>query len=79
MPSLARIPMNEIASKKPNMKISREEVQRRSESVRRGEANNRIEGISSGPESKAIFDSYVNGDIEVTDIVPRLKALYKVP
>jgi hypothetical protein len=71
--------MNEIAPKKPNMKISREEVQRRSESVRRGEANNRIEGISSGPESKAIFDSYVNGDIEVTEIVPQLKRLYKVP
>lgn len=71
--------MNEISPNRPTMKITAKDRQRRSEIVRQAEANNRIEGISSGPESNAIFDSYVNGEIEVTDLVPRLKLLYKVP
>jgi hypothetical protein len=71
--------MNEIAPNRPTMKITAKDRQRRSEIVRQAEANNRIEGISSGPESKAVFESYVNGEIEVTDLVPRLKILYKVP
>jgi hypothetical protein len=71
--------MNVIAPKRPKAKISPEEKQLRIERVRRGEANNRIEGISSGPESHAVFDAYIRGDIEVTEIVPRLKLIYNVP
>ena len=39
------------------------------------DAENRLEGISRSPETDAVFDAYVRGDIEVTEMVPRLKAL----
>ena len=64
--------------KKRKAKISAKETQLRIEHVRRGDANNRIEGISSGPEANTIFADYINGNIEVTEIVPRLKLLYSV-
>jgi hypothetical protein len=59
---------------KPKSKISDEEVARRREIVRIGDAENRLEGIFRDPESNAIFEAYVRGEIEVTEIVPRLKA-----
>lgn len=65
--------------KRRKTKITAKETQLRIERVRRGEANNRIEGISSGPESNTVFAAYISGDIEVTEIVPRLKLLYRVP
>jgi hypothetical protein len=67
------------ARKKRKKKISAEESLIRFERVRRGDANNRIEGISSDPKSNTVFAAYINGDIEVTEIVPQLKLLYCVP
>jgi hypothetical protein len=64
--------------KRRKAKISAKETLLRIEHVRRGDANNRIEGISSGPEANTIFADYISGNIEVTDIVPRLKLLYSV-
>jgi hypothetical protein len=69
----------ESGTRKKRRKISVEESVLRIERVRRGDANNRIEGISSDPESDTVFAAYINGDIEVTEIVPRLKLLYRVP
>jgi hypothetical protein len=66
------------ARKKRKKKISAEESLIRFERVRRGDAN-RIEGISSDPKSNPVFAAYINGDIEVTEIVPQLKLLYCVP
>ena len=59
-------------------KISARETLLRIEHVRRGDANNRIEGISSEPEANTIFADYISGNIDVTEIVPRLKLLYSV-
>ena len=64
--------------KKRKAKISAKETQLRIEHVRRGDANNRIEGILSGPEANTVFADYISGNIEVTEIVPRLKLLYSV-
>jgi hypothetical protein len=55
--------------------ISDGESARRRKVVRMADAENRLEGITRSPETDAIFDSYVRGDIEVTEMVPRLKAL----
>lgn len=55
--------------------ISAEEVARRREHVRSADANNRIEGIVRDPDSDAVFDAYVRGEIEATEIISRLKAL----
>jgi Antitoxin VbhA len=68
--------MNVITPKKPEAKISAEEMERRRERIRRGDAHNRIEGLVRGPETDSVFDAYIHGEIEVTDIVPRLKALH---
>jgi hypothetical protein len=55
-------------------RISAEESARRREIVRRADAHNRIEGIARDPASDPVFEAFVRGDIEVTEIVPRLKA-----
>jgi len=59
---------------KPRVRISPAEVERRRRIVRQADAHNRIEGVFREPETDAIFDAFVRGDIEATDIVPRLKA-----
>jgi len=43
--------------------------------VRRADAENRLEGIIRRPESDAIFDAYIRGEIEATEIIVRLNAL----
>jgi hypothetical protein len=59
---------------KPSDKLSPAERERRLKIVRRADANNRIEGIFRDPSSNKIFDAFVRGDIEATEIVPLLKA-----
>jgi Antitoxin VbhA len=71
--------MDDIASAlkpaaRPKAKISAEEIERRREIIRRGDAHNRIEGIYRDPATDAIFEAFIRGDIEARDIVPRLNA-----
>jgi len=68
--------MNVITPTKPKAEISADEMKRRRERVRRGDAHNRIEGLARGPETDSVFDAYINGEIEVAEIVPRLKAIH---
>ena len=65
--------MDDIAVR-PKAKISVAEMERRRKFVRQADANNRLEGIFRNPESDAVFAAYVQGDIEATDIIPRLRA-----
>jgi hypothetical protein len=62
------------ATTKAKPRISAEEMARRQEIVRRSDANNRIEGFIRTPETDAIFEAYIRGDIEVTELVPHIKA-----
>jgi Antitoxin VbhA len=55
-------------------KISAEEMDRRREMVRQADASNRLEGQIRDPASDPIFETYIRGDIEVTDMVPLFKA-----
>jgi len=55
-------------------RISAEESARRREVLRRADAHNRIEGLSRNAETDPIFEAFVRGEIDVTEIVPRLKA-----
>ncbi len=71
--------MNVISPIKPQAKISADEMTQRLENVRVGDAENRLEGQFRGAETDPIFDAYTRGDIDVTEIVPRLKQLYNVP
>lgn len=65
--------MDDIAIR-PKAEINVAEMERRRGALRQADANNRIEGIFRGPENDDIFEAAVRGDIEVTDIVPLLKA-----
>jgi Antitoxin VbhA len=39
------------------------------------DAENRIDGLFRDPQTDAVFEAYVAGEIAVADIVPRLHAL----
>ena len=54
--------------------ISADEMERRRLIVRKADHENLIEGIERHPETDHIFDAYIRGEIEVTELMPRLKA-----
>jgi hypothetical protein len=54
--------------------ISDEEKARRRKMVHNADANNRIEGIYRDPATDVIFEAFVQGDIEATDIITLLNA-----
>jgi hypothetical protein len=54
-------------------KISADEIQRRREALATASANARLEGQFSSPESEAIFDRYVQGELEIGDVIGLLK------
>ena len=66
--------MNVIARQKPKPTISAEEMERRREAVRRAYAHNRIEGLSSTPAYDAVYESFVRGDFELSELRDRLRA-----
>jgi hypothetical protein len=55
--------------------ITQAEIEHRREIVRQADAQNRIEGIYRGPETEEIVEAFVRGEIEVTDMIGRFKAL----
>ncbi len=59
--------------------ISAEEMERRREAVRQADADNRIEGQFSSPQSAEIFEAFIRGDIDRSEILPRLHALHRQP
>ncbi len=67
--------MKVVARANPEARISAAESERRREAVRRADAHNRIEGVFRSPETDAVFESYVRGEIQAAELVPRLKAL----
>jgi hypothetical protein len=67
-----------MAIAKKSAKISAEEMVLRAEAVRQASANNRIEGIYRDPTTDPIFKSFERGEIDATDIVPLLKAHYRI-
>jgi hypothetical protein len=48
--------------------ISAEEAERRRAHVRTALAKNRLEGIATSPETRAVFD-YIRGEIDPGDLV----------
>lgn len=60
---------------RPKARMTSEEIERRRRHVRVADSENRLEGIYRDSQSDVVFDAYIRGEIEATDIVPRLKAL----
>jgi len=70
--------MDDLAVKsKP--KITAAEMLRRREALRQADAHNRIEGQFPTPEGAAIFEAFMRGDIEQSEILPRLHAVHRHP
>ncbi len=67
--------MNVILPTQPKPRISVEEMGRRREALRRADAHNRIEGLFPTPESTAIYEQFIRGEIEFHDIRTRIEAL----
>lgn len=53
--------------------ITPEETERRRTHAQIAISENRLEGIKTNPEAQAVFDSYIRGDIEVSDLVKAYK------
>jgi len=66
-----------VAEVKPQSKITSAEMDRRRESLRRAKAHSRIEGQYPSREGEAIFEAFINGEIEHDEILPRLHALHR--
>jgi len=68
--------MDDIVRVRPTQqkRINADEMEHRRKIVRHADANNRLEGIYRGPETDAIVETYVQGDIEVTEMITLFKA-----
>ena len=69
--------MNTIADAKPKIRISADEMERRREAVRRADAHNRIEGLYPSPATTEIYEEFIRGDIEFSEIWPRVQAVLR--
>jgi hypothetical protein len=69
--------MDDIVSTRParSNSVSDTEMERRRKALRQADASNRIEGQFRGPKSAPIFEAFIRGDIELDEVLPRLKAL----
>jgi hypothetical protein len=65
--------MDELTTK-VRPRITPAEMKWRKEIVRKADAHNRMEGLVRTPETDAIFEAYVRGEIEASELVPRIKA-----
>ena len=68
-----------VSTVEPKAKISAAEIERRRDAVRYATSHNRIEGQFLSPESEAIFEAYVRGEIDQSEIRQRLNALHRQP
>ena len=60
-------------------KISPAEIERRRKAVRQADADNRIEGQFSSAAGDEIFEAFVRGEIDQSEILHRLHALHRHP
>ncbi len=67
--------MNVILPTQPKARISVVEMERRREALRRADAHNRIEGLFPTPESTAIYELFIRGEIELHDLRSRIQGL----
>lgn len=56
------------------VKLSLAEIDSRREADSHAKANARLEGQFSTPESEAIFDAFIQGEIDTETVLQRLKA-----
>lgn len=67
--------MNIISPVKLEGAISADEMSRRRKALARADAHNRIEGLYRDPRSNEVYQDFIEGKIELDEILPRIKAL----
>lgn len=67
--------MGDIVTR-PKAKISVREMERRRKALRQADASNRLEGQYRSPASVPVFEAFIRGEIEIDELLPRLKALH---
>ncbi|THK33766.1 antitoxin VbhA family protein [Ensifer aridi] len=55
--------------------ITPEETERRRKMVRSAFRSNAMEGLRPNPACQPIFDAYIAGEIELDEMMPRVKAI----
>ncbi|MCL2714130.1 MAG: antitoxin VbhA family protein [Alphaproteobacteria bacterium] len=66
-----------VATRITPSRITAEEMERRRKMVQSAVHSNAMEGARHCPDVDPIFDAFINGDIEVTEILPLIKKLRK--
>ncbi len=59
--------------------ISSTEMERRRVALQHVQASSRLEGQYSSPESNKVFESFVQGEIDLDEIAPLIKGIHKCP
>ncbi|RCS21490.1 hypothetical protein DUT91_23740 [Phyllobacterium salinisoli] len=55
--------------------ITPEEMQRRRKMVRSAFRSNAMEGLRPNPACQPVFDAYIVGEIELDEMMPRVRAI----
>ncbi|MGA1834201.1 hypothetical protein [Rhizobium wenxiniae] len=56
-------------------KITREEQDRRAKLVRDAFRSNAQEGLTPNPECQPVFDAFIAGEIELSEMMPKVKSI----
>ncbi|WP_313606700.1 antitoxin VbhA family protein [Rhizobium sp.] len=56
-------------------KITREEQDRRAKLVRDAFRSNAQEGLKPNPACQPVFDAFIAGEIELSEMMPKVKAI----
>ena len=67
--------LKEPRARGPKPAITAEEMERRRAAVRWADANNRLEGIFRDPTTNETVEAFVQGRIELPELVRRMKDL----
>jgi flagellar biosynthesis component FlhA len=65
--------MTDAQPSAPRPKITHEEMERRRRAVEKAAHSSAMEGARRDPRTDHIFDAFVRGDIEISDMIPMIK------
>ncbi|MBD2745958.1 hypothetical protein IC232_04515 [Microvirga sp. BT688] len=65
--------MTDTQPSAPRPKITPEEMERRRRAVEHAAHDSAMEGVRRDPRTDHVFDAFVRGDIEISDMIPMIK------
>lgn len=67
-----------LALKQKTPAITHEEMERRRKMVRSAFRSNAMEGLRPNPACQPVFDAFIAGEIELDEMMPRVKSILGV-